>query len=157
MPTTAQLRQAMERYAAVVSSKDAEAYAALFTPDAVQMDPYPSGLHTGRDEIKAFIQSGFDGCETMTFAVEEVHPVADKAAIRFQITLTLEGGGTMYIRGVEIFTVTEEGLIRRGGGLLGRRGRDLRLISRRRVGRSRRSGSADPGRRPDPVTWTWMA
>ena len=47
MPTTAQLRQAMERYAAVVSSKDADAYAALFTPDAVQMDPYPSGLHDG--------------------------------------------------------------------------------------------------------------
>jgi uncharacterized protein (TIGR02246 family) len=101
----------MERYAAVTSSKDAEAYAALFTPDAVQMDPYPSGLHTGRDEIKAFIKSGFDGCETMTFTVEEVHPVADKAAIRFQITLTLEGGATMYFRGVEVFTITDDGLI----------------------------------------------
>jgi steroid delta-isomerase len=111
VPTTAQLREAMARYAAVVTSKDAEAYAALFTPDAVQMDPYPSGLHTGRDEIRAFIQSGFDGCETMTFTVEEVHPVADKAAIRFQITLTLDGGATMYIRGVEIFTVTDDGLI----------------------------------------------
>ena len=114
MPTTAQLRLAMERYAAVVSSKDAEAYAALFTPDAVQMDPYPSGLHTGRDEIKAFIQSGFDGCETMTFVVEEVHPVADKAAIRFQIDLTLAGGGTMHIRGVEVFTITTTGSGREG-------------------------------------------
>jgi uncharacterized protein (TIGR02246 family) len=111
VPTTAQLRQAMERYAAVVSSKDAEAYAALFTPDAVQMDPYPSGLHTGRDEIQAFIRSGFDGCETMLFEVEEVHPVADKAAIRFQITLKLAGDATMYIRGVEIFTITDDGLI----------------------------------------------
>jgi len=101
----------MDRYAAVVSSKDAEAYAALFTADAVQMDPYPTGLHAGRDEIKAFIQSGFDGCETMTFVVEEVHPVADKAAIRFQINLTLAGGGTMHIRGVEVFTVTDDGLI----------------------------------------------
>jgi uncharacterized protein (TIGR02246 family) len=111
VPTTAQLRQAIERYAAVVSSKDAEAYAALFTLDAVQMDPYPSGLHEGRDAIKAFIASGFEGCETMTFGVEEVHPVADKAAIRFQITLTLAGGATMHIRGVEVFTVTDEGLI----------------------------------------------
>jgi steroid delta-isomerase len=111
MPTAAQLRQVVERYAAVVSSKDAEAYAALFTPDAIQMDPYPTGLHKGRGEIKDFIQSGFDGCETMTFEVEETHPVADKAAIRFQITLTLAGGGTMRIRGVEIFTVTDDGLI----------------------------------------------
>ena len=101
----------MARYAAVVTSKDAEAYAALFTSDAVQMDPYPSGLHTGRDEIKDFIQSGFDGCETMTFEVEECHPVADKAAIRFHITLGLEGGTTMHIRGVEIFTITDDGLI----------------------------------------------
>jgi hypothetical protein len=75
------------------------------------MDPYPTGLHTGRDEIKAFIQSGFDSSETMTFAVEAVHPVADKAAIRFQITATIAGGGTMTIRGVEVFTVTDDGLI----------------------------------------------
>jgi uncharacterized protein (TIGR02246 family) len=112
VPTTAQLREAIDRYAAVVSSKDADAYADLFTPDAVQMDPYPTGLHRGRDEIRSFIQSGFDGCETMAFSVEEVHPVADKAAIRFQITLTLAGDTTMCIRGVEVFTVTDDGLIR---------------------------------------------
>jgi uncharacterized protein (TIGR02246 family) len=111
MPSTAQLREAMARYAAVVSAKDADAYAALFTPDAVQVDPYPSGLHEGRDAIKAFIEQSFDGCETMTFEVEEVHPVADKAAVRFHITLGLDGGATMHIRGVEVFTLTDEGLI----------------------------------------------
>ena len=97
----------MERYAAVVTSKDAEAYAALFTPDAVQMDPYPSGLHTGRDEIRAFIQSGFDGCETMTFEVTALHAVGDRAAITFHITIN----GAMHIRGVEVFTITDDGLI----------------------------------------------
>lgn len=111
MPTNDLLRKTVERYAAVTSSKDADAYAALFTPDAVQMDPYPTGLHSGREEIRAFIQAGFDGCETMAFEVEEIHPVADKAAIRFQITLTLAGDTTMRIRGVEVFTVTDDGLI----------------------------------------------
>ncbi len=111
MPTTAQLREAMARYAAVVSAKDADAYAALFTPDAVQMDPYPSGLHEGRDAIKTFIEQSFAGCDTMTFEVEEVHPVADKAAVRFHITLGLDGGATMHIRGVEVFTLTDDGLI----------------------------------------------
>ncbi len=75
------------------------------------MDPYPSGLHEGRNAIKAFIEQSFAGCETMTFEVEEVHPVADKAAIRFHITLGLDGGATMHIRGVEVFTLTDEGLI----------------------------------------------
>jgi uncharacterized protein (TIGR02246 family) len=111
MPTTTQLREAMARYAAVVSAKDAEAYAMLFTPDAVQVDPYPSGVHRGRAEIKSFIQQSFDGCETMTFEVGALHPVGDKAAITFHITLGLPGGVTMHIRGVEVFTLTDDGLI----------------------------------------------
>jgi steroid delta-isomerase len=111
MPTTMQLREAMARYAEAASSRDADAYAALFTPDAVQIDPYPSGIHNGRDEIRAFIKQSFDACESMTFEVEECHPVADKAGVRFHITVGLEGGATMHIRGVEIFTVNDDGLI----------------------------------------------
>ncbi|HEY3844943.1 MAG TPA: nuclear transport factor 2 family protein [Acidimicrobiales bacterium] len=111
MPTTARLRSAMERYAATVTSKDADAYVALFTPDAVQVDPYPTAPNVGRDAIRDFIQRSFDGCETMRFEVVDIHPVADKAAIDFHITLGLEGGTTMHIRGIEIFTVTEDGLI----------------------------------------------
>jgi uncharacterized protein (TIGR02246 family) len=111
MPTTAQIREVMARYAAAASSRDADAYAALFTEDAVQVDPYPSPPNVGRDAIRDFIQRSFNACESMRFEVLEVHPVADRAAITFHITLSLEGGSTMHIRGVEIFTVTDEGLI----------------------------------------------
>jgi steroid Delta-isomerase len=111
MPTPTQLRETMARYAATVTSKDADAYVALFTPDAVQIDPYPSPPNVGHDAIRDFIQRSFDGCETMRFEVVEVHPVADKAAITFHITLGLEGGSSMHIRGIEVFTVTDEGLI----------------------------------------------
>ena len=111
MPTTTQLRDAMARYAEAASSRDADTYAALFTPDAVQVDPYPTGVHNGREEIRAFMSQSFDACETMKFEVEECHPVADKAAIRFHITLGLEGGTTMHIRGVEVFTITDDGHI----------------------------------------------
>jgi len=111
MPTTAQLRETVARYEKVASSRDPDAYAALFTEDAVQVDPYPSGVHNGREEIRAFITTSFDACEAMTFEALEVHPVADKAAISFHITITLEGGSVMHIRGVEVFTVTDDGLI----------------------------------------------
>ena len=47
----------------------------------------------------------------MTFEPVEVHPVGDRAAITFHITVSLAGGGTMHIRGVEIFTVDDDGLI----------------------------------------------
>jgi uncharacterized protein (TIGR02246 family) len=111
VPSTSTLREAVAHYATVVATKDPDAYAALFTVDAVQVDPYPSGVHRGRDEIRAFMQQSFEACETMTFAVEEVHPVADKAAVRFHITVGLEGGAALHIRGVEIFTLTDDGLI----------------------------------------------
>jgi len=111
VPTIAQLRETVARYAAVASSHDPDAYASLFTEDAVQVDPYPSGVHDGREEIRAFITQSFDACEAMTFEPGEVHPVADKAAITFHITVTLEGGSAMHIRGVEVFTVTDDGLI----------------------------------------------
>jgi ketosteroid isomerase-like protein len=111
MATFTQLRETVAHYAAVASSRDPDAYAALFTEDAVQVDPYPSGVHKGRGEIRAFIAQSFDACEAMTFEPGEVHPVADKAAFDFHITLGLEGGAVMHIRGIEVFTVTDEGLI----------------------------------------------
>jgi len=111
MPSTTALRAAVQRYAETVATRDADAYAALYTADAVQVDPYPTGVHNGREEIRAFMQQSFDACEAMTFEVEECHPVADKAAVRFHITVELDGGTAMHIRGVEIFTVTDEGLI----------------------------------------------
>jgi steroid Delta-isomerase len=111
MPTTSELRAALDRYAETVGTRDADAYAALFTPDAVQVDPYPTGVHNGRDEIRAFMLQSFEACETMSFEVVESHLVADKAAITFHITVGLEGGTAMHIRGVEVFTITDEGLI----------------------------------------------
>ena len=110
MPTNAELRAAIERYAATVSTRDADAYAALFTPDAVQVDPYPS-TNVGRDAIRSFIERSFEACENFLFEVGEVHPVADRVAITFHITLSMLGGATMHIRGVEVFTVTDDGLI----------------------------------------------
>ncbi|HUC04785.1 MAG TPA: hypothetical protein VL961_05255, partial [Acidimicrobiales bacterium] len=53
----------------------------------------------------------YDACETMNFEVLEVHPVADRVAISFHIALGLGGGAGMHIRGIEIFTVTDGGLI----------------------------------------------
>jgi uncharacterized protein (TIGR02246 family) len=110
-PTTAQLRQTVERYAATVTARNADSYAELFTTDAIQVDPYPTTPNLGRHAIRDFMQRSIDGSETMRFEVTEVHPVADRVAIAFHITLTLAGDTTMHIKGIEVFTVTDDGLI----------------------------------------------
>jgi steroid Delta-isomerase len=109
--TAERLREAVQLYANVTSSRDADAYAALFTEDASQVDPYPAPPRVGREAIRDFIKISFDACEAMRFESIEVYPVADRVAFTFHITLNLEGGSTMHIRGVEIFTVTDDGLI----------------------------------------------
>jgi uncharacterized protein (TIGR02246 family) len=111
MPTSALLRETIDHYAKTVTARDADAYAALFTLDAVQVDPYPTPPNEGRDAIRAFMQRSIDASESILFEAVEVHPVADKAAITFHITIGLAGGSTMHMRGVEIFTVTDDGLI----------------------------------------------
>ena len=111
MPTSTELREAIARYADATGSRDPDKYAALFTPDAVQIDPYPDGVHKGRNEIHAFIKQSFEACESMSWELEQFHAVADKAAVTFHITVTLAGDTTMHIRGVEIFTVNDDGLI----------------------------------------------
>lgn len=111
VPTIEQLRQTVATYAATVTARNAKAYAALFTPDAVQVDPYPSEPNVGRNAIRAFMARSILGSETMLFEVGEVHPVADRVAISFHITLQLAGDSTMHIRGIEVFTVDDDGLI----------------------------------------------
>jgi steroid Delta-isomerase len=111
MPTNEILRATVQRYADTVNSRDSIAYSMLFTPDAVQVDPYPTPPNVGRDAIAAFIQRSFDGSETTLFEVSEVHGAADRIAFAFHITLNLKGGGVMHVRGTEVFTVTDDGLI----------------------------------------------
>lgn len=111
MLTADELRDVVRRYAATTSSRDADAYAALFMEGASQVDPYPAPARVGRGAIREFIESSFEACEAMRFEALEVHPVADRVAFTFHITVALGAGSTMHIRGVEIFTVTDEGLI----------------------------------------------
>lgn len=110
MPTTAELRAAVNRYAETVAMRDADAYAALFTPDAVQIDPYPTGFRNGREAIREFMQQTIESYESISFEVEECHLAADKAAIRFHMKIGKDGSA-MHIRGLEIYTVADDGLI----------------------------------------------
>jgi steroid delta-isomerase len=111
MPTLALLRETAAKYAATVTARNADAYAALFTEDAVQVDPYPTPPNVGRAAIHDFMERSIEASETMLFELVEVHPVADRVAISFHITLNLAGGAVMHIRGIEVFTVTDDGLI----------------------------------------------
>ena len=110
MPNPDELRKLVDSYVNTVNSRDADAYAALFTEDAVQADPASNPPNIGHDAIRTFLQNSIDGSDTWTFTAEKVHTCANHAAIDFQISLKT-GDATMTIDGIEVFTFADDGRI----------------------------------------------
>lgn len=110
MPTPDELRDLVGRYCAAVSARDAGAVAALFAEDAIQRDPATAPPNAGRAAIEAFFQSAVDASTTTRFEALAVHTAGDHVAIDFRVTVGL-GSGSMTIEGIEVFTVSDDGLI----------------------------------------------
>ena len=110
MATAEELRQIVDRYCAVTSSREIDGYVDLFTEDAVQHDPVSSPPHVGHDGIRAFRQGAVDACRSMRFEALAVHTAADHAAIDFRVAVELDAG-RMIINGIEVFTVADDGRI----------------------------------------------
>lgn len=111
VPNAGELRSFVERYCAAASSRDVDAYMALFAEDAVQHDPVSSPPNSGHAQIRAFRQSALDAATAMKFAATSVHTCGDHVAIDFRVDVEL-GEGTMTIEGIEVFTLGDDGLIR---------------------------------------------
>ena len=100
----------VERYAAVTSSMDVDAYAALFSTDCVREDPVGQPANLGRGEVRASWQGVIDGAKSVTFTPSDVHVVANRAAYHFEVRVQLEGA-TVTINGIETFVFNNDGEI----------------------------------------------
>lgn len=108
MPTPEELRLAVARYVTTVNGRDPDAIAALFTEDAVQADPASAPPNVGREAIASFFGDGIAASTSWTFSADAVHTCASTVAIDFSIAVQL-GEGTMRIRGIEVFEVSDDG------------------------------------------------
>lgn len=59
-PTPTHIRNVFRRYAEALSEGDTEKILALFSPDAVLIDPIGTSPHIGREAIHRFFQAGFE-------------------------------------------------------------------------------------------------
>ncbi len=108
MPTPEELRLAVDRYVATVNGRNPDAIAELFTEDAVQADPASAPPNIGRAAIASFFAAGIAASESWTFSADDVHTCASTVAVDFSISVRL-GGGTMRIRGIEVFEASDDG------------------------------------------------
>jgi steroid Delta-isomerase len=108
VPTPEELRLAVDRYVSAVNGRDPDAIAELFTEDAVQADPASAPPNIGRAAIASFFADGIAASESWTFSADDVHTCGSAVAVDFSISVRL-GGGTMRIRGIEVFGASDDG------------------------------------------------
>ena len=110
MPTSEQVQAAVTNYGTAYASRDRAAFLALFTTDAVQIDPVPAPANVGHDAIGVFFDNAMNMAPDLALTVERTIVCADQAAVNFHVEATM-GGVRMGFSGVDIFTVNDDGLI----------------------------------------------
>ncbi len=113
MPTPEQVRGAISSYVGAIHAKDRESFLGLFAPDAVTQDPVPGPLNEGPDGIAGWWDSMLAPLEKVVFDIRDVHVCGDQAAMVWTITATPPGGSPFQMKGVDVFTVADDGKIRR--------------------------------------------
>jgi ketosteroid isomerase-like protein len=98
-------------------NKNRESWLALFTDDAVVMDPVgespldPSGLgHRGKAAIAAFFDKVIANAN-MDFVVDKSIPAGDQCANMVTVTHHLPNGKTLPMDMIVVYTANDEGLL----------------------------------------------
>jgi uncharacterized protein (TIGR02246 family) len=102
----------VEAYAAALSAADADALAPLFCPEATLADPIGSEPHYGRTAIREAFARRLPGPDSeLSFTVGPIRGSHNAAAFEFTYTAT-ENGITQTLNGIDVFRLTESGLIK---------------------------------------------
>jgi steroid Delta-isomerase len=110
MPTSEQVHAAVTAYGAAYAARDRVAFLALFSADAVQVDPYPAPANVGHEAIGVFFDNAMNMGPDLHLNVERTIVCGDVAAVDFNVRLT-SGGMLVGFSGVDVFTVNDAGLI----------------------------------------------
>lgn len=106
----------VDHYFRALNSLDRDAYLACFSDDALVRDPYGGRELRGREGLNKFM----DGMER-TWSQFEMMPTesftaGDRIAVSWTAAATAKSGKTAEFRGINVFTLNEEGLIRQLDG-----------------------------------------
>ncbi len=111
MPTSDQIRAAVDSYAQSFVTRDRERFMDALSEDIEQIDPVGSTPNLGKDALGGFFDTVISSCERLEFDVRDLIVAGDEAAMVFQITQHFADGGSLTIDGVDVFRVTDDGRI----------------------------------------------
>jgi steroid delta-isomerase len=97
---------------AATQGTDFDAFAALFTEDAVLEDPVGTPPVRGRTAIRDFLAAGRAHIERSTVTLHEVKACGDEAAARWSIAMRMIDGRELAIDGIGVFVFADPGTLR---------------------------------------------
>lgn len=112
MPTSEQVRRAVDTYIEAFEKGDREAWLANFAEDAFHVDPPTAPPNIGRAAIGTFWDNTRQLAERFEFLVEDVIIVDDEAVLVFTMRAHA-GGGALDLHIVDVFTIDDDGRIAR--------------------------------------------
>jgi uncharacterized protein (TIGR02246 family) len=111
MPSSPQIQGVVDAYVTAIQDRDRSAFIDLFTDDAVAWDPYPDSHFQGRDGMGQWWDAIIPPVAKTTFDVHDLHVCGDRGVMVWSITASLDGESELGLRGVDVFTVTENSKI----------------------------------------------
>lgn len=111
MPSTDEMKSAVEAYARHHSATDTDAVAALFAEDCVVADPVDAEPMRGRAAVHAFFAGTHQGAEQFELSITgPIRAVGSWAAVPLRAVTTI-AGNTFAIDIIDVFTFGDDGLI----------------------------------------------
>jgi uncharacterized protein (TIGR02246 family) len=111
MPSSQQIQEAVDAYVTAIQDRDRSAFVGLFTDDVEAWDPYPDGHFQGRDGVGQWWDTIIAPIAKTTFDIHDIHVCGNRGVMVWTITASLDGESDLQLRGVDVFTITDDSKI----------------------------------------------
>lgn len=111
MPTSAEMKAVMTKYAALVSAGDAEAVVALYADNAIIEDPVGSPAQSGREAIVKFYQGACASGVKIKVLSGPYGSFGNSAAMTAEVLVDVPGQGPTRIELIEVMEFDAQGKI----------------------------------------------
>ncbi len=106
-----QIEETVSSYFAAIRNMDAEAFVAVFAPDAVSHDPVGAPPVSGTDGLRQFFAGIESTFSQLNMTETAVYINQNEAAVHWQAEGTGKNGKTTRFSGIDLFACNEEGKI----------------------------------------------
>ncbi|MCA9935460.1 MAG: nuclear transport factor 2 family protein [Ardenticatenaceae bacterium] len=101
----------LDNYFAALTAIDRDAYVACFAEDAVVLDPYGGRPFQGTTGLHKFMDGMERTWDSFQMTPGESYAAGDRTAVSWHCTATAKSGKIANFAGIDVFTLTEDGLI----------------------------------------------